>query len=59
MDGMQVGHRSVLPHICGNRRIHAYVSCTAEGMDYYPLKLYKLRWAIETNYNGPVNSDQY
>ena len=22
----------------------------AEGMDYYPLKLYKLRWAIETNY---------
>lgn len=20
------------------------------GMDYYPLKLYKLRWAIETNY---------
>ncbi|EPP16002.1 hypothetical protein G153_07607, partial [Megasphaera sp. BL7] len=81
--GMQVGHRIVLTHICGNRRIHAYVSCTtsgsrrlffstldpgalhmscawqerkilrdapAEGMDYYPLKLYKLRWAIETNY---------
>ena len=22
----------------------------AEGMDYYPLKLYKLRWAIEINY---------
>ena len=22
----------------------------AEGMDYYPLKLYKLRLAIETNY---------
>ena len=83
MDGMKVGHRIVLTHICGNRRIHAYVSCTAsgsrrlffstldpstlhmscawqerkilrdapaEGMDYYPLKLYKLRWAIETNY---------
>lgn len=83
MDGMQVGHRIVLTHICGNRRIHAYVSCTtsgsrrlffstlnpsdlhiscawqerkilrdapAEGMDYYPLKLYKMRWAIETNY---------
>ena len=83
MDGMQVGHRIVLTHICGNRRIHAYVSYTtsgswrlffstlnpsdlhmscawqerkilrdapAEGMDYYPLKLYKLRWAIETNY---------
>ena len=50
MNGMQVGHRSVLTHICGNRRIHAYVSCPAEGMDYYPLKLYKLRWAIETNY---------
>ncbi len=83
MAGMQVGHRIVLTHICGNRRIHAYVSCTtsgsrrlffstlnpsdlhiscawqerkilrdapAEGMDYYPLKLYKLRWAIETNY---------
>lgn len=83
MDGMQVGHRIVLTHICGNRRIHTYVSCTtsgsrrlffstlnpsdlhiscawqerkilrdapAEGMDYYPLTLYKLRWAIETNY---------
>lgn len=83
MDGMQVGYRIVLTHICGNRRIHAYVSYTtsgsrrlffstlnpsdlhmscawqerkilryapAEGMDYYPLKLYKLRWAIETNY---------
>ena len=83
MDGMKVGHRVVLTHICGNRRIHAYVSCTAsgsrrlffstldpsalhmscawqerkilrdapaEGMDFYPLKLYKLRWAIETNY---------
>lgn len=22
----------------------------AEGMTYYPLKLYKMRWAIETNY---------
>jgi hypothetical protein len=22
-----------------------------EGMDYYPLKLYRLRWAIETNYS--------
>ena len=31
MDGMQVGHRIVLIHICGNRRIHAYVSCTASG----------------------------
>ena len=83
MDGIKFGHRIVLTHICGNRRIHAYVSCTAsgsrrlffstldpstlhmscawqerkilrdapaEGMDYYPLKLYKLRWAIETNY---------
>ena len=80
---MKVGHRIVLTHICGNRRIHAYVSCTAsgsrrlffstldpsalhmicawqereilrdapaEGMNYYPLKLYRLRWAIETNY---------
>ena len=28
---MQVGHRIVLIHICGNRRIHAYVSCTASG----------------------------
>lgn len=83
MDGMRVGHRLVLTNICGNRRIHAYVSCTASGsrrlffstlnpnalhmscawqerkilrdasiadMEYYPLKLYKLRWAIETNY---------
>ena len=80
---MQVGHRIVLTHICGNRRIHAYVSYTAsgsqrlffstvdsstlymscawqgrkilrnapaEGIDYYPLKLCKLRWAIETKY---------
>ncbi|MFP8920938.1 transposase, partial [Megasphaera indica] len=31
MDGMKVGHRVVLTHICGNRRIHAYVSCTASG----------------------------
>ena len=31
MDGMQVGHRIVLTHICGNRRIHAYVSCTTSG----------------------------
>ena len=83
MDGMRIGHRLVLTNICGNRRIHAYVSCTAsgsrrlffstlnpnalhmscawqerkilrdapaDGMEYYPLKLYKLRWAIETNY---------
>lgn len=83
MDGMRIGHRLVLTNICGNRRIHAYVSCTtsgsrrlffstldpnalhmscawqerkilrdapAAGMKYYPLKLYKLRWAIETNY---------
>ena len=83
MDGMRIGHRLVLTNICGNRRIHAYVSCTtsgsrrlffstldpsdlhmscawqerktlrdapAAGMEYYPLKLYKLRWAIETNY---------
>ncbi len=83
MDGMRVGHRLVLTNICGNRRIHAYVSCTASGArrlffstlnpnalhmscawqerkilrdapaagtEYYPLKLYKLRWAIETNY---------
>lgn len=80
---MQVGHRIVLTYICGNRRIHAYVSCTvsgsqrlffstldpstlhmscawqkrktlrdapADGMDYYPMKLYKLCWAIEINY---------
>ena len=80
---MRIGHRLVLTNICGNRRIHAYVSCTAsgsrrlffstlnpnalhmscawqerkilrdapaDGMEYYPLKLYKLRWAIETNY---------
>ena len=83
MDGMRIGHRLVLTNICGNRRIHAYVSCTTsgsrrlffstlnpnalhmscawqerkilrdaptDGMKYYPLKLYKLRWAIETNY---------
>ena len=83
MEGMKIGHRIVLTHICGERRIHAYVSCTAsgsrrlffstldpselhmscawqerkvlrdapaEGMVYYPLKLYKMRWAIETNY---------
>ena len=83
MDGMRIGHRLVLTNICGNRRIHAYVSCTtsgsrrlffstldpndlhmscawqerktlrdasADGIEYYPLKLYKLRWAIETNY---------
>ena len=83
MDGMRIGHRMVLTNICGNRRIHAYVSCTAsgsrrlffstldpnalhmscawqerkilrdapaDGTEYYPLKLYKLRWAIETNY---------
>lgn len=25
------GHWIVLPHICGNRRIHAYISCTASG----------------------------
>lgn len=31
MDGMQVGHRMVLTNICGNRRIHAYVSCTTSG----------------------------
>lgn len=31
MDGMQVGHRIVLTHIRGNRRIHAYVSCTTSG----------------------------
>ena len=31
MDGMKFGHRIVLTHICGNRRIHAYVSCTASG----------------------------
>lgn len=31
MDGMQVGHWIVLTHICGNRRIHAYVSCTTSG----------------------------
>lgn len=31
MDGMRVGHRIVLTHICGNRRIHAYVSCTTSG----------------------------
>lgn len=31
MDGMQVGHRLVLTNICGERRIHAYVSCTTSG----------------------------
>ena len=83
MDGMRIGHRLVLTNICGNHRIHAYVSCTtsgsrrlffstlnpnnlhmscawqerktlrdasADGIEYYPLKLYKLRWTIETNY---------
>jgi len=28
---MQVGHRLVLTNICGERRIHAYVSCTTSG----------------------------
>ena len=31
MDGMRVDHRLVLTNINGNRRIHAYVSCTASG----------------------------
>ena len=33
IDGMQVGHRIVLIYICGNRRIHAYVSCTVSGSE--------------------------
>ena len=40
MDGMQVGHRIVLTHICGNCRIHTYLLAEYRHSLFPPNKLY-------------------